>query len=84
MYQRMVESGVPSNRLIGTTTVEKVADKVVEAIRRDCPEVVESGAPIRPTLALAQLAPRLVERIAPRLGVTELFRRAAAARGRAD
>jgi NAD(P)-dependent dehydrogenase (short-subunit alcohol dehydrogenase family) len=29
-----------------------VADKVVEAIRRDCPEVVESGAPI-PTHARA-------------------------------
>jgi hypothetical protein len=80
----MVESGVRPNRLIRTTTVEQVADKLVEAIRRDCPEVVESGAPIRPTLALAQLVPQLGQRVPPRLGVTELFRRAAVARGRAD
>lgn len=84
MYQRMVEAGVSSNRLMGATTTDKVADKVVDAIRRDLPEVVESGAPIRPILALAELAPRLVERTAPRFGVTELFRRAAAARGRGD
>jgi short-subunit dehydrogenase len=84
MYQRMVEQGVQSNRLMGSTTPEKVAIKVIAAIRRDRPEVVESGAPIRPMLALAQLAPRLVERLTPRFGVTEIFRRAAAARGRAD
>jgi hypothetical protein len=33
-------------------------------------------------LALGQLTPRLVERLAPRFGVTELFRRAAVSRGR--
>ncbi len=84
MYQRMVEEGIQTNRLMGATTTEKVAYEVIDAIRRDLPQVVESGAPIRPLLALAELAPRLVERTAPRFGVTELFRRAAAARGRAD
>jgi short-subunit dehydrogenase len=83
MYQRMVEQGVRSNRLMGWTKVEKVADRTVDAIRRDRPEVIESGAPIRPILALAQLAPRTVERTVPRFGVTKLFRDAAAARGRA-
>jgi hypothetical protein len=34
-------------------------------------------------LALAQLAPGLVERLAPRFGITELFRKVAVARGRA-
>lgn len=82
MYQRMVEVGAQSNRPIGTTTPQKVADKVVDAIRRDLPQVVESGAPIRPVLVLAELAPRFVERTAPKLGVTEIFRRTAAARGR--
>jgi short-subunit dehydrogenase len=82
MYQRMVEEGVGSNRLMGETTLEKVTDATVRAIRRDLPEVIESGAPVRPMLALAQVAPGLVERVAPRFGATEIFRRIAVARGR--
>lgn len=83
MYQRMVEQGIVSNRVMGSTTLEKLTDKVVDAIRRDQPEVIESGAPVRPMLALSQLAPGLIERAVPRVGMTEMFRRAAAARGRA-
>ncbi len=83
MYQRMVEQGFVSNRLMGVTTTEKIADGVVEAIRRNRPEVIETGAPIRPMLALGQVAPRLVEHVAPWFGVTEFFRRVAASRGRA-
>ena len=84
MYQRMVEEGVRSNRLLGETTVEKVATKLIEAIQRDLPEVIESGAPVRPLLALNQLAPRLVERVVPLFGVTELFKQVAAKRGRLE
>jgi short-subunit dehydrogenase len=83
MYQRMVEEGVKSNRLMGETTLEKVCAATVRSVRRDLPEVIESGAPIRPALALAQVAPGLVERVAPRFGVTEIFRRTAVLRGRA-
>ncbi len=83
MYQRMLESGFKSNRLMGETTVGKVTDKTIEAIERDLPEVIETGTPIRPALALGQLAPRMVERVAPRFGVTELFGRLAASRDRA-
>ena len=83
MYQRMVEVGAVSNRLLGTTTRQRIAEKVVDAIQRDVPEVVESGAPIRPMLALSQVAPRLLDGVAPRVGLTEVFRRAAVARGRA-
>jgi short-subunit dehydrogenase len=82
MYQRMVEAGLRANRLVGETTLERVADAVVRAIQRDLPEVIESGAPIRPALALAQLAPGLAERVAPLFGVNELFRRTAVSRGR--
>ena len=82
MYQRMLDEGLKASRLMGETTTEKVADAVVRAIRRDLPEVIESGAPIRPALALAQLAPGLAERVAPIFGVTELFRRTAVSRGR--
>jgi short-subunit dehydrogenase len=83
MYQRMVEEGFASNRLMGSTTLDRVADGVVKAIRQDRPEVVESGAPIKPLLALNQMAPRLGERMADWSGATELFRRVAASRGRA-
>jgi short-subunit dehydrogenase len=84
MYQRMVDQGFSSNRLAGSTTIEKVVDKVIDAIRRDRPELIESGSPVRPLLALAQLAPGMVERLAPRVGLTELFRRVAVSRGRAS
>jgi short-subunit dehydrogenase len=82
MYARMAEQGHSSNRLMGETSTEKIAAAVVRAIRENRAEIVESGAPIRPVLALAQLAPGLVERVAPHFGVTELFRRVALARGR--
>ncbi len=82
MYQRMLEEGVKSNRLLGETTTEKVTDRVIDAIRRDQPEVIETGAPLRPILALSQLTPRSVERLAPRFGITELFRRVAISRDR--
>jgi short-subunit dehydrogenase len=84
MYQRMVEEGHSSNRLLGETNTKKVSDAVVKAIRNDSPEILESGAPVKPLLALQQLAPGLVERIAPRFGVTEIFRRVAVARGREE
>jgi short-subunit dehydrogenase len=82
MYQRMTEEGVRSNRLLGETTVEKVADAVVEAIRHDRAEIIESGSPVRPLLALSQVAPGAVERLTERTGATELFRRTAESRGR--
>jgi short-subunit dehydrogenase len=82
MYQRMVEEGIKSNRLLGETTTKKVTDRVIEAIRRDQPEVIETGAPLRPILALSQFTPRSVERLAPHFGITELFRRVAISRDR--
>lgn len=82
MYQRMVEEGFKSSRLIGETTTAKVADQVIRAIREDRPEVIESGAPLRPALALREIAPRLIERIAPRFGATDLFGAVARKRGR--
>lgn len=84
MYQRMADQGHTSNRFVGETSTLKVAEAVVRAIKHDVPEIVESGAPIRPMLALQQLAPRIVERLAPHFGVTEMFSRVAESRGRAD
>src|SRR5205807_6858235 len=82
MYQRMLAEGLVSNRLMRSTTLEKVADRVLDAIREDRPEVIESGAPVRPMLAISQIAPRLIERAGPRIGLTDLLRRTAEARGR--
>jgi short-subunit dehydrogenase len=84
MYQRMTEQGLRSSRIVGATTTDRIADQVVRAIRDDLPEVVDSGSPVRPVLALSELAPRLTERLLSRVGTTELFRRLAASRGRAE
>jgi short-subunit dehydrogenase len=84
MYARMVADGHSSNRLMGETSTAKVADAVVRAIRQDRAEILESGSPVRPLLALAQLAPGVGERIAARVGATELFRAVALSRGRAE
>jgi short-subunit dehydrogenase len=82
MYQRMTEQGVSSNRIIGSTTVEKIADAVIDAVRRDLPEVVETGAPVRPVFALSQLAPRTTERLLARIGLDKMFERSVELRGR--
>ncbi len=84
MYQRMVEQGIRSNWIMGHTTTDRVARKMVDAIRRDRPEVITSGGPVRPILALGQVAPRVVERLLPMMGANELFRRTAASRDRVD
>ena len=84
MYQRMTEEGARANRLLGETTTEKVADRVIEAIRKDQPEAIETGAPVRPLLAIGQISPRLVEWLGERTGGNELFRRIAEVRGRLD
>jgi short-subunit dehydrogenase len=82
MYQRMVEEGVSSNRIIGATTVESITADVLDAIRRDLPEVIDTGAPIKPVLALSQLAPRTTERLVTRIGLDRMFERTAEIRGR--
>jgi short-subunit dehydrogenase len=82
MYQRMVDEGVSSNLVLGQTKLSKVADRVVEAIRDDRPELLESGAPIRPMLALGQISPRLAEWLVERFGGNAIFRRTALARDR--
>jgi short-subunit dehydrogenase len=84
MYQRMVEEGVTSNRIIGSTTVERIAEDVLDAVRRDLPEVVDTGAPIRPAFALSQLAPRTTERLVTRIGLDRMFERTAELRGQGE
>jgi short-subunit dehydrogenase len=82
MYDQLVEEGLRPNRLMGETTADRVVAGVLRAIRRDRPVVIETGAPVRPLLALGELAPRLPEWLAPRTGVSRLFGSVAAGRGR--
>jgi short-subunit dehydrogenase len=74
MWERF---GVRPPLIVGEAKPERVAAMTVKAIRRDLPDVTVNGAPIRPTLALAALAPGLVDRLAARLGPNEIFEREA-------
>jgi hypothetical protein len=78
----MVEDGVSANRIIGATTVERISRDVLDAVRRDLPEVVDTGAPVRPVFALSQLAPRTTERLVTRIGLDRMFEKTAELRGR--
>lgn len=84
MYQRWVDEGLRANRLLGETTTDRVADRVVEAIRLDRPELLERGSPTRPLLAIGQLSPPLGERLVEWFGSTAFFRRVAASHGRVN
>jgi short-subunit dehydrogenase len=82
MYQRIVDDGIRGSRLMGSTTTGRVAKRVVQAIRTDAPEIIVTGSPMRPLIALGVFAPRLTEGIMARVGMTELFHRLAATHGR--
>jgi short-subunit dehydrogenase len=83
MWARWTSRGLRSTRMMGETTSDRTVSRLLDAVRRDLPEVIESGAPIRPLLAIQPYAPRLVERIVYRSGLTELFAECAALSGRA-
>jgi short-subunit dehydrogenase len=70
MWERM---GARPPLIAGEAKPERVAKMTVKAIRRDLPDVTVNGAPIRPTLALAALAPSVVDRVAARLGPNKIF-----------
>ncbi|MEE2033387.1 SDR family NAD(P)-dependent oxidoreductase [Rhodococcus chondri] len=84
MFQRYLDNGMRAPRLVGNTTTDRVAAKVVAAIERDLPEVHVNSVPLRPVLALAEVAPRFVERLAPLFGVEKFFRQASADSGLLD
>ncbi len=67
--------GIPAHRTIGSCTPHQVADAVVDAIRRDRPEVIVNSVPLRPLLAIAALSPRLGAWLPKALGVTAFQRR---------
>lgn len=83
MYARMEGLGVRAPLPLRPVPPARVVDAVLAAIERDVPEVLVSATPMRPLLALQELAPRLAERITVGLGTRRFFgavvaRRAAA------
>ena len=74
MFARHEADGVRAPVIFGTTTPERVARAVVRAIGDDAPEVLVTPRPLRPFLAVADLAPRLGERLAARIGVANASR----------
>jgi short-subunit dehydrogenase len=81
MYGRFTrQEDVHASRLAGEVDPERVVDATLDAIRRDRPDVVVNGTPIRPALALDAVAPRVFERMADRFGVHEMFERVAVQR----
>jgi short-subunit dehydrogenase len=64
MYQRLQdETGVKTPFFYGTSSPEKVASAVVQAIKQNLPEVIVNSVPVRPLLVLEDLFPRLIERV---------------------
>ncbi|MFL6090637.1 MAG: SDR family NAD(P)-dependent oxidoreductase [Aeromicrobium sp.] len=82
MFQRIIDSGVKPSKIVGMTTTERVAAAVVRAIRRDLVEVLITGSPARPIVALGLIAPKTQERLLARLGMHRAFAEAARLRGR--
>ena len=67
-------AGVRAPRLVGSTTPAAVANATVRAIRADVPEIFVNRPPMRPTIALGEVAPRLRYWLLRRLGVNAAFR----------
>src|SRR3954447_9670369 len=77
MWNRMDER---APLLAGEAKPERVVAAVLKAIRRDLPDLTVNGAPIRPMLALAAVAPAVFDRISQRVGPSAMFEREAARR----
>ena len=60
IYDQMkAQSGRRSPPLVGSTTVDRVADAVLRAIEKDRAEILVNWPPIRPFMAFLQLFPGL-------------------------
>lgn len=75
--------GPPPGHL-GEATAGLVADAVVQAIRRDRPQIVVASRLVRAQLAVQALSPRSAERLAAVAGVPAYFREVASGRPRCD
>lgn len=82
MHQRAKEeSGVATPALVGTVTPQAVADAMMRALRTGAPEIVVAPLATRLMEATLHPFPAAAERVVRWLGVTEMYRRIAEARG---
>jgi short-subunit dehydrogenase len=74
IYQRVVdETGQRISRLLGTSSPEAVANAVVQAIKKDLPEIIINPGPTRLLTALAELSPWFGEKLMRLVGVVQWF-----------
>ena len=74
IYQRVVdETGERISRLVGTSSPEAVANAVVQAIKKDLPEIIINPGPTRLLTALAELSPSFGEKLMRLFGVVRWF-----------
>lgn len=62
-------SGFSTAGIAGGCTSEQVARGVIDAIRRDLPDIVINAPPMRPILALLRLMPKTMERVLQAIGI---------------
>lgn len=82
IYRPIVAAGLKASPLAGVSAPEKVAAAVLDAIRRDRPEVIVNPTPVRPMVLLGVAAPGLAERVSRVLGTDRVFRALSEHRGR--
>ena len=83
MYADMQrEFGVNAPVALRSVDPDRVADAVVLAITGDRPDMLITGWPMRPLLAIQELAPRIAERLIVATGASRFFRTVAELAGR--
>ena len=77
MYDRWERGGVKAPWFVGRSTPQKVAKVVVSCVRRDRAEVLVNVPPLRPVIALVNVAPAIEPALMRLFGYTRTFERAA-------
>ncbi len=80
MYTRMEEEGHHSNAILGTTTVDEVAEAVSKSVTDDLAVTICNNRPLRPLAVMNVIAPGLGARMLESSGANDVFRRIAAER----
>jgi short-subunit dehydrogenase len=76
------EFGVDAPVALRAVDPDRVADAVLRAITDDRPDMLITGWPMRPLLAIQELAPRVAERLVVATGAPTFFRTVAELAGR--
>ena len=84
MYARMRELGVDAPAALRAVAPETVANAVVEAIVHDRADMLVTGWPMRPLLAVQELAPSVAARVISATGASRFFATLVQRSGRAS